>query len=72
MRIVIHEYAKGGRSVYETTEHGEMVKEIEGRRKPGQRIRTVVEVMCDDNPAGKKTLAEALERISKLVTGKAA
>lgn len=54
MRIVIHHYVDGSRYAFETTLDGVHVRDIEGARKPGTRIRDAIEVEREDNEAGRE------------------
>ena len=61
MRLIVKDYAKGGRSAYETSDDGgTLVREIEGTRQPGERIGAYIEVACDNNEQGIDRLLESL------------
>lgn len=61
MRVVVHEYARGGRAAYELSDDGgEYRGEWDGTLKVGERIRAFIDVGCDNNPAGVERLVETL------------
>jgi hypothetical protein len=72
MHIVIYEYPDGSRYVFETDEYGNHLKDLEGRRLPGSRIRAVLDMLCDDNEEGRSTLLAAVKRGEQLVSERAA
>jgi hypothetical protein len=62
MRVVLHEYADGGRYVYETTDDGsELVSEWLGPRKVGQRVSAYAEVGYQENGSGLERLLQAMD-----------
>ncbi|MBI4820361.1 MAG: hypothetical protein HY791_29110 [Deltaproteobacteria bacterium] len=61
MRIVIHTYVDGTRYAFETTLEGVPVRDVEGIRKPGTRIRAAIEVECEDNDEGRKAALADLD-----------
>jgi hypothetical protein len=66
MRVVLKEYAQGGRAAFETTDDGSRtVGEWAGPRKVGERICAYVEVACDDNEQGIERLLESLAWLSE-------
>jgi hypothetical protein len=61
MRVVVHEYAKGGRVAFETSDDGsEYLGEWDGTRRVGERICAFIEVDCDGNERGVERLLDAL------------
>lgn len=70
MQIVIHEYQDGSRYVFETDDHGKNVRGLEGERRPGQRIRAVLDMVCDNNKQGKETLLAAVKHGEELVSAR--
>ena len=66
MRIILHEYAKEGRTAYEITNDGaEVVRDLDGERKVGERICAFIDLACDDNDKGIDRLVEALEWVTE-------
>jgi hypothetical protein len=53
MRLVVHDYEDGDRYAYVTTNDGDFVRDVSGRRKPGARIKAEIEVAFDDNDEGR-------------------
>jgi hypothetical protein len=61
MRIVVHEYADGGRTAYETSDDGgDYLGDLDGQRQVGKRICAFVEGACDSNEKGMERLLDAL------------
>jgi hypothetical protein len=61
MRVVVKEYAGGGRGVFETTDDGSVtIGEWAGPRQVGERISAYIEVASDDNEQGIERLLDAL------------
>jgi hypothetical protein len=61
MRVVVHEYARGGHTAFETTnDGGELLAEWDGQRQVGERICAFVEAACDDSDEGVRRLLEAM------------
>ncbi len=68
MRVVVKEYAQGGRGAFETTNDGaEPVSEWTGPRQVGERICGYVEVACDDTEAGYRRLLDTLAWVAEEV-----
>lgn len=66
MRVVVKEYATGGRLAFETTDDGsEVVAEWTGPRRVGERICGFVEVACDTNEQGIERLLATLEWLAE-------
>jgi hypothetical protein len=70
VHIVIHEYDDGHRYVFETDDRGENVRDLEGQRRPGKRIRAVLDMLCDNNKAGKETLLAAVKHGEELLAAR--
>ena len=65
MRVVLHEYAAGGNTVFETSDDGgEILHEWSGERRVGQRICAFVDVGCDNTDQGVERLLEALTNLT--------
>jgi hypothetical protein len=61
MRLMIHEYANGGRIAFELTDDGaDVLAELDGKEQLGQRICAFVDAACDSNDKGYDRLLEAL------------
>jgi hypothetical protein len=61
MLLIVKDYARGGRSAYETSDDGgTLVREIEGPPRPGERIGAYVEAACDNNEKGLDRLLESV------------
>jgi len=61
MRLLIKEYAPGGRSASELSDDGgDFIRELAGPRKVGERICAFVDAACDENQHGVDRLLEAL------------
>jgi hypothetical protein len=61
MRVVLKEYANGGRNAYETTnDGGEVVSNWSGPVKVGERIGGFIEAACDDTEEGYRRLLEPM------------
>ncbi len=61
MRVMVEEYAKGGRAAYETSNDGlEYLGEWTGPQRIGERTAGFIEVACDSNPQGIDRLLEAI------------
>jgi hypothetical protein len=61
MRLIVKDYARGGRSAYETSDDGgTLVRDIEGTPRPGERIGAYVEAACDNSEQGIDRLLESL------------
>ena len=59
MRVVVKDYASGGRGAFETTnDGGEVIGEWAGPRQVGARICGFIEAACDDTEAGYQRLLE--------------
>jgi hypothetical protein len=66
MRVVVKEYAEGGRGAFETTNDGaEYVAEWAGPRQVGARICGYVEVACDDTEEGFRRLLESMNWLAE-------
>ena len=61
MRVFVHEYAKGGRTAYETSDDGgEFRVEWTGPRQVGERICAIIETACATTPEEIDRLLEAM------------
>ena len=61
MRVMIHEYAKGGHTLYETSDDGgDYLGEWSGRRQVGERICGFIEVSCDNTEQGVRRLLDSM------------
>jgi hypothetical protein len=61
MRLIVQDYAKGGRWAYETSDDGgTLVRDIEGTRQPYERTRAFIEVGCDTSDQGIDRLLNSL------------
>jgi hypothetical protein len=68
MRLVINEYAKGGRYVYEiSNDGGTILREWLGDRKVGERLRAYIELGYDDDEESLDRLLNALEWVTEEV-----
>jgi hypothetical protein len=66
MRVIVKEYANGGRGATETSDDGgELVRELLGPRKVGERICAYIEVACDNTENGVERLLEGLAWLSE-------
>ncbi|MBM3235362.1 hypothetical protein FJZ31_03575 [Candidatus Poribacteria bacterium] len=66
MRLVLHAYADGDYHIYETTDDGKsLVRNIEGRRRLGERISTFVEMACADGTDGYEEALNVLRRLTE-------
>jgi hypothetical protein len=63
---MVHEYAKGGRNAYETSDDGGDFKaQLDGEWKAGERICAFVEAACDNTEDGYDRLLEALDWLTQ-------
>jgi hypothetical protein len=61
MRLIVKDYAKGGRSAYETTDDGgTLIRELEGPWEAGEPIGAYIEVACDNSDQGIDRLLNSL------------
>jgi hypothetical protein len=61
MRVMVEEYAKGGRGAYETSNDGlEYLGEWVGPVRMGERTASFIEAVCDSTPWGVDRLLEAM------------
>lgn len=61
MRLVLKTYDDGGTYCYETSDDGgDFIRDVMGKRQPGDRISTFIEVSCDETPQGADRLFQAL------------
>jgi len=66
MRVVIHEYAQGGRTTYELSDDGgDFLGEWDGERKVGERICAFLDVGCDNTEPGVRRLLDTLAWLSE-------
>jgi hypothetical protein len=65
MRVVVQEYAKGGRSAYETSNDGrDFLGEWDGQLQPGERLCAFIEAACESNDEALQRLIAALEWVT--------
>lgn len=63
MRLIIHDYEDGSRHIYETTDDGkDVLQHVEGQANYGKRIRAFIELACDNNEEGRKSLLKDLQK----------
>jgi hypothetical protein len=68
MRVLVYEYAKGGRAATQTTDDGGgVVSEWTGPRKFDARLCAFIEVSCDNTENGVERLLEGLAWLSEEV-----
>ena len=61
MRVLLQEYAKGGRSAVETSNDGlKLLGEWAGPERIGERTSSFIAAACDSTPQGVDRLLEAL------------
>jgi hypothetical protein len=61
MRVVVKEYAQGGRGAFETSNDGGIaIGEWAGPQKVGERISAFINVACEDNEEGVERLLASL------------
>lgn len=61
MRVVLKEYANGGRGAFQTSDDGGVtIAEWAGPRKVGEQVCAFVEVACDNTDEGVDRLINAL------------
>jgi hypothetical protein len=61
MRIVVHQYADGGHTAFETSDDGgDFLRDLSGRREVGKRVCAFLDAACDGNEQGMERLLEAL------------
>src|SRR5260370_41907307 len=61
MRVVVKQYAQGGRNAYETTnDGGELLGEWTTPRDFRERTCGFIEVLCDDTEEGYRRLLESI------------
>ncbi len=65
MRIMLHEYANGGRHAFETSDDGDYVGEWTGPRQVGERICAFIELACATTPEGIDRLIEAMDWLTQ-------
>jgi hypothetical protein len=62
MRIVMNQYANGGKFAGETATDGSVdLRDLLGKREAGARISSYTEVACDDTEKGLERLQESLQ-----------
>jgi hypothetical protein len=65
MRVVVHEYANGGQTTFETVDDGgELLAEWSGKYTVGERIRAWIDVGCDNTEQGVECLLAAMARLA--------
>jgi hypothetical protein len=68
MRLLVKEYAKGGRAASETSDDGgQVISDLVGPRKLGARLCAFIEVSCDNTEQGVDRLLEGLAWLSEEV-----
>jgi hypothetical protein len=68
MRIMIHEYANGGRTAFEVSDDGgDFLRDLDGQREVGQRICAFIDAACDGNEQGYQRLLDALAWLAEEV-----
>jgi hypothetical protein len=66
MHLMVHEYAKGGRTALETSDDGgELLGELDGNRQVGERICAYVDAACDSTEEGYDRLLEAINWLTQ-------
>jgi hypothetical protein len=61
MRVMVHEYAQGGRTAFQVSDDGDdLIGYWEGQRQVGQRICAFIDVGCDSTDRGVERLLESL------------
>ncbi len=66
MRIMVHEYAKGGRTAFETSDDGgDFLRDLDGKREVGERICAFIEVACDNTDNGIDRLLDAMDWLTQ-------
>lgn len=61
MRLIVQDYVRGGRWVYETSDDGgTLVREIEGVPQPSERTGAYIEVACENSDQGVDRLIGSL------------
>ena len=51
-------------------DRGQDVRDLEGKRQPGKRIRAVLDMLCDNNKEGKETLLAAVKHGEDLISAR--